>query len=238
MDRQGIVTVLRVPARAIRARAGIFALIVAGVVALNLILPPFVLSVARKPYDYFSINPWLHNLPSWLRSGEATAGRKLDFVWNAAVLWFVASGQSDAPEWGFTATVSDFARWILIGVLFGTYFTLWLERRAQLRRDSLPARGRSSRGGVIGTILSTLGLTTMPCSVTGCGAPVLPVLGLALTGLSSGTIALLSGASRFLVWIVITGVTASIVVLAMQVGDTSESRARAPGPSSAAGRPS
>src|SRR2546428_10131790 len=237
MAREGLVTVLRAPARAIRARAGIFALIVAGVVAMNLVLPPFVLSVVRKPYDYFSINPWLHNVPSWLWSGEATAGRKLEFLWNAAVLWFVASGQYDAPEWGFTATVRDIARWILMGVLFGTYATLWLERRARLRSDNPPARG-GSRGGLIGAILSTLGFTTMPCSVVGCGAPVLPVLGLALTGLSSGTIALLSGASRFLVWVVIMGVTLSVVRLAIQVADTSVSRARVARPSSAAGRPS
>src|SRR2546428_6399422 len=125
-----------------------------------------------------------------------------------------------------------------MGGLFGTCSTLWLERRAQLRSDNLAARGRGSRGGLIGAILSTLGFSTMPCSVTGCGAPVLPVLGLALTGLSSGTIALLSGASRFLVWIVITGVAVSVLVLARQVGDTSESGARAAGPSSAVGRPS
>lgn len=205
-------------ARAIRGRSGVFAIIVAAIVALNLVLPPLVLSAVRKPYDYFSFNPWLHNIPSWLRSGEATTGRKADFLWNAAVLWFVASGESDAAEWGFTVTVRDLARWGLMGVLFGAYFTLWLARRAQLQRAGLAAGRRGARGGVIGTLLSTLGFTTMPCSVVGCGAPVLPVVGLALTGLSSGTIALLSGASRFLVWIVMTGVAASVVVLARQVG--------------------
>jgi hypothetical protein len=40
-----------------------------------------------------------------------------------------------------------------------------------------------------------LGLSTGPCSVMGCGAPVLPVVGLAVAGLSSGTLALLSGLS-------------------------------------------
>src|SRR5256885_1892385 len=100
MDRQELVTVLRAPARAIRARAGIFVLIVAGVVAMNLVLPPFVLSVVRKPYDYFSINPWLHNVPSWLRSGEATAGRKVEFLWNASILWFVGSVRDDRAPLG------------------------------------------------------------------------------------------------------------------------------------------
>lgn len=222
---------LQATARAIRRRAGVFVLVVAAIAALNLVLPPLVLSVARKPYDYFSINPWLHNLPSWLLSGEATVGRKAEFLWNVAVLWFVASGEYDAAEWGFTVTVADLARWVLMGVLFGAYFTLWLERRAQLERpDVAPTfqRGqtplksgrRVSRGGVVGTLLSTLGFTTMPCSVAGCGAPVLPVVGLALTGLSSGTIALLSTASRFLIWIVLTGVAASVVVLARQVTES------------------
>src|SRR2546426_3137423 len=182
MARHGLVTVLRAPARAIRARAGIFALIVAGVVAMNLVVPPFVLSVVRNPYAYFSINPCLHNVPSWLRSGEATAGRKVEFLWNAAVLWFVASGQYDAPEWGFTATVSDIARWILMGVLFGTYSTLWLERPAQTRTHNPAARGRGSRGGLIGAVLSTLGVRTMPCRVGRCRAPVPPVPGPALAG--------------------------------------------------------
>src|SRR5438552_6241678 len=208
---------LQATVRAIRRRAGVFVLSVAAVAALNLAMPPLVLSVARKPYAYFSINPWLHNLPSWLASGEATASRKVDFVWNVAVLWFVASGEYDAAEWGFTVTVADIARWALMGVLFGAYFTLWLERRTQLRRAGVAPSRRGSRGGVVGTLLSTLGFTTMPCSVAGCGAPVLPVVGLALTGLSSGTIALLSGASRFLVWIVLAGVAASTAVLARQV---------------------
>lgn len=217
---------LQATARAVRARGGAFVLIVAAIVVLNLVLPPLVLSAVRKPYDYFSFNPWLHNIPSWLRSGEATAGRKADFLWNAAVLWFVASGEYDAAEWGFTVTVRDLARWVLMGVLFGTYFTLWLERRAQLQRAGLAAGRHGARGGVIGTLLSTLGFTTMPCSVVGCGAPVLPVVGLALTGLSSGTIALLSGASRFLVWIVMIGVAASVVALARQVGEGHDPSAR------------
>src|SRR5574337_1830323 len=132
-------TVIQGVLRAIRRRTGMFVLVVAAIVALNLVLPPLVLSVVRKPYDHFSFNPWLHNVPTWVRSGEATVGRKVDFLWNAAVLWFVASGQYDAAEWGFTVTVRDIARWIFMGVLFGAYFTLWLQRRAGI------AAGR--RGG-------------------------------------------------------------------------------------------
>ncbi|MGH7319129.1 MAG: hypothetical protein ACRELA_05825 [Candidatus Rokuibacteriota bacterium] len=35
-----------------------------GVFALNLVLPVIVLSVARKPVDYFTFNPWLPGSPS------------------------------------------------------------------------------------------------------------------------------------------------------------------------------
>src|SRR5574337_1578324 len=206
-------TVVRGVLRAIRRRAGVFVLVVAAIVALNLVLPPLVLSVVRRPYDHFSFHPWLHNVPTWVRSGEATVGRKVDFLWNAAVLWFIASGEYDAAEWGFTVTVRDIARWILMGALFGAYFSLWLQQRTQLQHAGLAAGRRGGRGGVVGSVLSTLGVTTMPCSVAGCGAPVLPVVGLALTGLSSGTIALLSNASRVLVWIVIVGVAAGVVVM-------------------------
>jgi hypothetical protein len=54
-----------------------------------------------------------------------------------------------------------------------------------------------------------LGLSTGPCSVVGCGAPVLPVVGLAFTGLSSTTLALMSGVSR---------ASAIAVVIALLVG--------------------
>jgi hypothetical protein len=205
--------------RAIRMRSGVFVLVVAAIVVLDLILPPLVLSVVRKPYDHFSFNPWLHNLPSWLRSGEATVGRKADFVWNVPVLWFVASSEYDEAEWGFTVAVRDLARYVLMGTLFGAYFSLWLQRHAQLQAAGLTAGRRGARGGMLGGVLSTLGLTTMPCGVAGCGAPVLPVVGLALTGLSSGTISLLSNTSRFFVWVVIAGVAAGIVILTKQVSE-------------------
>jgi hypothetical protein len=219
-------TVVRGVLGAIRQRSGVFVLVVVAIVALNLILPPLVLSVARKPYDHFSFNPWLHNAPAWLRSGEATVGRKVDFLWNVAVLWFIASSEYDEAEWGFTVTVRDVARWVFMGALFGAYFSVWLQRRSQLQHAGLATGQRGGRGGVVGSVLSTLGLSTMPCSVVGCGAPVMPVLGLALTGLSSGTIALLSDASRVLVWVVIVGVATAVVVLAKQVNEGSLSPVR------------
>lgn len=203
----------------IRAHVVVFLAVVIAVVALNLLLPPLVLSVARKPFDFFSFNPWLHNVPSWLLTADKPMGEKISFLWGMALLWFLASGPY-TPEWGFTVTTSDLARWILMGMFFGAYFTLWIARRAQLRAH--PLGGVSVAGGAGGALLSMLGFSTMPCSVAGCGAPVLPVLGLALTGLSSGAISLLSAASQFLIWIVLVGTGLGVAVLSYQVSGGSD----------------
>ena len=48
---------------AIRARPLVFAAVALTVYALNLVLPLAVLSLARKPWDYFAFNPWLSQLP-------------------------------------------------------------------------------------------------------------------------------------------------------------------------------
>src|SRR2546425_150842 len=74
---------------------------------------------------------------------------------------------------------------------------LVLNRREQGRLAG--GRAATSRAsGIVGACAGVLGLSTGPCSVVGCGAPVLPVVGLVFAGLSSGTLALLSGASRLL----------------------------------------
>jgi hypothetical protein len=59
-----------------------------------------------------------------------------------------------------------------------------------------------------------VGLSTGPCSVMGCGAPVLPVVGLAFAGLSSGTLALLATIST----VVAVGVPAAMSVGVVYLG--------------------
>src|SRR5713226_8398833 len=140
-------TILRAVVAAIRARAKVFVVVTLAVVVLNLLLPPVVLSVVRKPWDHFSMNPWLHNIPHWLVSDPASASKKFDFLRDVAIFWFVADSPYDAAEWGFTATVTDIGRWILMGVLFGAYFALVAQVRAQPARvrsppGRLPGRGR------------------------------------------------------------------------------------------------
>ncbi len=205
---------------AIRANRRIFVIVALGVLLLNIVLPPVVLSVARKPYDHFSFNPWLRNLPAWLTSDEATWERKLEFLSNAALYWFIASSPYDAPEWGYTATVRDVVRWIVISLLFGTYFALWYARRAQAMTCAPGTAGRGGgRAGVIGALFSTLGFSTLPCSVVGCGAPVLPVLGLTLTGLglTVATLESINLVSRTITSLVYVGVAVGIVYLSRLV---------------------
>lgn len=191
-------------AAGVRARPGVLLGVAAAVALLDLLLPVAILSIARKPWDYFAFNAWLPNLPGFLAS-DVPWGRKLTFLWDLALFWFIADGPFGAPEWGFAVGVGDLVRFLVSGVLIGTFFALWAHRRDLMRG---PASGRQA--GVAGAFASVLGLSTGPCSVVGCGAPVLPVVGLAFAGLSSGTLAALASLARW-------GTAALLVVMALAV---------------------
>ena len=63
-----------------------------------------------------------------------------------------------------------------------------------------------------------LGLATGGCTVMGCGAPMIPVVGLAFVGLSSGTLAWLAHTSTIATAAVIAGMTLGVGVMAWRVG--------------------
>src|SRR5262249_23046705 len=90
-----------------------------------------------------------------------------------------------------------------------------LERRAAVHGWRVGA-GRA--GGAGSACAGVLGLSTRPCSVVGCGAPVLPGVGLAFAGVSGTTGALLSGVSRVsaLAWVL--ALVLAIVWLGGQLG--------------------
>lgn len=203
-----IVRTIRGIAAAIRARPKVFAGVALGVFILDVFLPPLVLSLVRKPWDYFAFNPWLKKLPEYLASSEIQLTKKLEFLPNLALLWFSANGPYGSPEWGFAVDVSDVLRFLFMSLLFGAYFALWLYRRDRQIRWGRGAQA-SRQGGVAGVLASVFGLSTGPCSVVGCGAPVLPVVGLAFTGLSSGTFKFLSDLSK---------VAAGVLLAAMTLG--------------------
>jgi len=179
---------------AVRARPVAFSTIAGAVLALDLTLPALVLAVARTPWTYFTFNPWLKKLPEYVISGE-TLEKKLDFLSRVALFWFTADGPYGVPEWGFAVDTMDVLRFVVMALLVGVYGALWLHARQQGRVSGWRASASRS-GGVVGAFASVLGLSTGPCSVVGCGAPVLPVVGLVFTGLSSGTLAVLSVSSR------------------------------------------
>jgi hypothetical protein len=211
----GLAGAFRTTWRAIRARPGIFLSVALAVILLDLFLPLVVLSVFRKPWDHFSFNPWLAHLPQWAASPAVSLGRKIEFLSDVSLFWFIASSPYDAPEWGFSVGVQDLLRWLYMGLVFGAYFALWFYARGK-PMGGLAGRG-GGRSGFAGAVFSTLGLFTSPCSVAGCGAPVLPVLGLSLQGLTSGTLAALTTFSQVATQVVLVGMILAVVTLAWAV---------------------
>jgi hypothetical protein len=207
---------------AVKSRWKLFAAVALGILFLDIFLPPLLLSIARKPVTSFTLNPWLKNLPEFVVSAQVPLSRKLEFLPKLALFWFVSAGSIE-PEWGFAVTVTDLVRFIVMALLFGAYFALWV-----YRRDALAAHGwgaeTSKQGGVVGALVTTLGLSTGPCTVTGCGAPVIPVLGLAFAGLSSGTIKWMSELSTLAAAVVMAGVAAGVLYLGWRVGGAAARR--------------
>ena len=205
---------------AVSMRPRLFIAVVVGVFLLDILLPPLLLSVVRKPVSSFTVNPWLRNFPEWVTSGAVPLQRKIEFLPNLALFWFRADAPIE-PEWGFAVTVSDLFRFALMAALIGAYFVLWLRWRSG--GGSSGWRVRTTRqGGVAGALVSTLGLSTGPCTVTGCGAPVMPVIGLAFAGLSSSTITWMSELSMLAVWVVLGILAVGVVYLGWRTGATAE----------------
>lgn len=221
--------VTRGTARAIWARPKVFLGVTLGVLVLDLFLPAVLLSLSRKPWDYFAFNPWLKKLPGYLSSSEVSLQQKLQFLPNLAVFWFSANDPNGFVEWGFAVDVSDLVRFAVMAPLFGAYFALWLFRRDQLAGCGVGVQRVSRNGGVAGALGSVLGLSTGPCSVAGCGAPVLPVVGLVFAGLSSGTLKFLTQLSKVSTAVVLLALVLGVMYLAWRV--SAESDARHPSPS-------
>ena len=119
-------------------------------------------------------------------------------------------------EWGFAVDVRDVARMIGTSLLVGAYFALWARARA-LGILGTGAR-LSRRGGALGALVSVVGLSTGPCSVMGCGAPVLPVVGLVFVGLSGTTLAALSSLSTVATALVVVGLGGGVAFLGWRTG--------------------
>ncbi len=199
---------------ALRGQRRIFWAMVAAVFVFSLAAPVAILSLTRKPLDSFSFNPWLPRLPAYLGS-DAPIGDKLSFLSGVALAW-VSADTSWGVEWSFVFDVPTLARVTVTSLLFGAFFALWSWQRKQGAAGFRAARP----AGVAGVITSLLGLTTGPCTLAGCGAPVLPVASLAFTGLSSGTLALVSAVSQIGVAVVLFLIGAAVVWFGWSAGSS------------------
>ena len=192
---------------------------------LSILGPPFVLSLVRKPVDYFSLNPWLKRLPEYLANGDVPLTVKVAKLWTLALAWCSADSPMGGTDWGFTLDLADLVRIAATSALFGLYFALW--RYARDRRTPAAGLGPGARGGLLGAVASVFGLSTGPCSVMGCGAPVLPVIGLAFAGLSSGTLKFLAQLSTIATTAVVLALVAGVSYLGWDLGRQSQVRPRA-----------
>jgi len=175
------------------AHPGVFASVTLAVAALNVLAPVAILSALRKPLDFYTFNPWLKRLPEYLASDDAPLGEKLAKLPDLALFWVSAGSTYGGAEWGFAVNVTDVGRILLVSALFGLYFALWRRYRDLVLGGAARAL---RRGGLAGAAATVFGISTGACSVTGCGAPVIPVLGLAFVGLESGTLHFLAESSR------------------------------------------
>ena len=180
---------------AVAAYPVVFASVTLAVAALNVLAPVAILSAVRKPLDFFTFNPWLKRLPEYLASDDVAIGEKLRKLPDLALFWFSAGSTYGGAEWGFAVDVADLGRILLVSALFGLYFALW-RRYRDLALSGARAASALHRGGLAGAAATVFGISTGACSVTGCGAPVIPVLGLAFVGLESGTLHFLAQSSR------------------------------------------
>src|SRR5437773_4897476 len=184
---------LRGARTALAAHPVVFASVTLAVAALNVAAPVAILSAVRKPLDFYTFNPWLKRLPEYLASDETTLGERLAKLPDLALFWVSAGSTYGGAEWGFAVDVTDVGRILLVSALFGLYFALW----RRYRDLALGGAARAlHRGGLAGAAATVFGISTGACSVTGCGAPVIRVLGLALVGLACGTLHFLAGSPR------------------------------------------
>jgi hypothetical protein len=232
----------------LRARRATFAVTSLVIAVLSLLLPLLLLSLARAPVDFFTFNPWLRRLPEYLASPAHTAWTKVEKLTGLALFWFSADSPFGGTEWGFAVDLRDLARIVVTSLLVGLYFALWRQRRAMTRPGAVslapgsrpgavslapgsrPGSGSGAAGGLGGALASVIGLSTGPCSVVGCGAPVLPVVGLAFVGLSSGTLKLLSSLSFVATITILAVLIVATAYLAWSVGAARRRAPAAPSP--------
>src|SRR5256885_10418998 len=83
---------------AVRSRAGILVGVAAPVAVFNLVAPVGLLSLVRRPADFFTFNPWLQRLPNYLGSSEPRSA-KPSFLSHLTISSLSAEGP-EGPDLG------------------------------------------------------------------------------------------------------------------------------------------
>jgi len=212
---------------AVAAHPVMFVVVTAAVALLNVVAPVAVLSIVREPVDFFMVNPWLRRLPEYLASDDVATNAKLHFLPGLALFWFSSRSTYGGADWGFAVDVSDIGRILLVSALFGLYFALWRLRRSLVRdaRGSVALR----RGGIAGAAATVVGISTGACSVSGCGAPIMPVIALAFVGIESGTLHFLAESSHVATIALFAVLTLAVAWLGFAAGRAAPPVARSAG---------
>src|SRR3989442_2331854 len=171
-----IAQTVRVIGVGLRSGKRVVLTVTAAVFAFNLVAPVAILSLARRPPDFFTFNPWLSRLPEYLASEEPLA-KKLSFLSQMAIAWVSADNKVEGIDWGFIVDVPTLARIVLASLVFGSYFALWSYRRRQVQGLKVARPAVVAR-----TLTSPFGLTTGPCTLARWCGPRPPVALPSLTG--------------------------------------------------------
>ena len=217
-------TTLRGVFTAVGMRWRLFTVVAVSVFLLDILVPPLVLSLARKPVDFFTFNPWLKRLPDYFAAPQPALTEKLVRLWDLALFWFSADG-TFGVEWGFAVTVSDLVRFAVLALVVAAYFALWTHRRESAPPPAV-LRHVGTNGGLLGAMSGVLGLSTSACTVMGCGAPVIPVVGLAFVGLSSTTLKWMADLSSVGTSAVLAALVLGVAYLGWRVGAAARPAAR------------
>jgi hypothetical protein len=201
---------------AVRSRPGVLVGVAVAVAVFNLAAPVALLSLVKRPADFFTLNPWLQRLPAYLGSSEPLSA-KLAFLSHLTIAWVSAEG-TEGIDWGFIVDVPTILRILCTALVFGAYFALWSYGRQKPRSTEPGVSAAARPAGVLGVMTGAFGLTVGPCSLAGCGAPVLPMLGIAFTGLPGGTLSLFATLSRISSALVIALMAMAVIWLGWRVG--------------------
>src|SRR4051794_19364774 len=108
---------------AVRSRAGVLVAVAMVVAVFNLVAPVLLLSLVKRPADFFTFNPWLQRLPDYLGSSEPLSA-KLPFLAHLTIAWVSAEG-AEGIDWGYIVDVPTLLRIVCTALVFGAYFALW-----------------------------------------------------------------------------------------------------------------